>query len=272
LPLRKAACSLLKRLATYFFLVFALSLRFLSASAQERLNRDSADYYFQRGASFYEDHSGRVPKARLDTWRRSAMSNYTKSIAFDSTFYWSYRNRGYCHEKFGEVELALADYNHAVQAGERSGEADAAHVHFNCLSLCLRLQRWAEAEAHCSAVLTNPHLCASETDTYCRSIWLHRADARVNLKKYPEAKRDYVSYQQQTAAELAVAQQQLALEQQQLARTKAKEKALHLSKEERASLAEWGEGPKKQPPPVEKLVQENQVVTAKLAELEKLMK
>lgn len=193
------------------------------------------------------------------------MRNYTKSIAFDSTFYWSYRNRGYCHEKFGEIERALSDYNHAVQAGERSGEADAAHVHFNCLSLCLRLQRWAAAEAHCSALLTNPHICVSETDTYCRSIWLHRADARVNLKKYPEAKRDYTTYQQRTAVELAVAQQQLA-------RTKAKEKSLHLSKEERASLAGWGEGPKKQSSPVERLARENQVVTARLAELEKLMK
>ena len=54
------------------------------------------------------------------------MANYTKSIAFDSSFYWSYRNLGYCHQNFGEYELALANYNQAVLAGSQSGEVDAA--------------------------------------------------------------------------------------------------------------------------------------------------
>jgi len=248
-----------------FLVSCALLVGSRAARAQAGAKRDSAEYYFQLGATCYEDHSGRIPQAQLAVRRRRAMNNYTQSIAFDSSYYWSYRNRGYCHETFGEYALALADYTHAVQAGERSHEADAAHVRFDCLRLCLHLQKWAEAEAHCSALLRNTHLCRSQTDAFCRSLWQHRTEARMQLNRYAEARQDYVIYQQLTAAELAA-------EHQKLIRTGVAKKAPHLSKRERASRADWGGNPPKQPTAVKQLTQERRAVASKLRKLEKVLK
>lgn len=247
----------------------------MPVAAQITPNRDSADYYFQRGASFYEDR--RRPVASQNAGRRWAMKNYAKSIAFDSSYYWSYRNLGYCYQNFKEYELALANYNWAVLAGGRSGEADAAFVRYDCLDMCFQLAKWAEAEAHCSALLADPHLCTDTPATSCRSVWLSRAEARVKLKKFAEAKQDYLTYQQQTANELAVARQELAAAQQELARAAAQPKPRRLSRRERAILEDgWEEPPKKpskkEPTPVELLEQESHAVTAKLTKLEKLMR
>jgi tetratricopeptide (TPR) repeat protein len=262
----------MKHLLAYFTVIFTAFGYAFSANAQVVQNRDSAEAYFQRGANFYEDH--RAPTPRMAALRRMAMANYSKSIAFDSRYYWSYRNLGYCHQNFGDYELALDAYNRAVLAGSRSNEADAAFVHFNCIEMCQRLKKWTEAEAHCSALLANPHICAG---TYCRGTLLDRAEARVQLKKYAEAKQDYLAYQQQTAAELAVARQELATAQQKLARATPQPKHRHLSKRERARLEDgWGElsqkSSDKEPTQVETLEQESQVAMSKLVELEKLMR
>jgi tetratricopeptide (TPR) repeat protein len=219
----------MKYLAPYLTVTFAAFGCAFSASAQVVQNRDSAEAYFQRGANFYEDH--RAPTPRMDMLRRMAMANYSKSIAFDSSYYWSYRNRGYCYQNFGEYGLALADYNRAVLAGERSNEADAAHVHFNCIEMCLKLERWQEAETHCSMLLANTHICANASDDFCQNVWLHRAEARVHLKKYSEARRDYLVYQTQIDAELATEAKKLADTREEFIRQSMPK---HLTKDEQA--------------------------------------
>lgn len=208
----------------FFWLLWATPSR-----AQVVPNRDSAEYYFQRGASFYEDR--RQPIAWRSAGRRWAMKNYTKSIAFDSSYYWSYRNLGYCYQNFGEYELALANYNRAVLAGNRSGEADAAHVHFDCIEICLRLEKWQEAEVHCSSLLANTHLCTNASDDFCQNVWLNRAKARVHLKKYAEARQDYLVYQAQIEAELAAEAKKLADTREEFARQAMPK---HLTKSEQA--------------------------------------
>lgn len=269
----------MKPLLTGLLATLTLVVCFLPSHGQAVFNRDSAQYYFERGASFYEDHRGLIPQALTDSSRRRAMRLYSRAIAFDSSYYWAYRNRGYCHENFGEYEQALADYNRAVQAGLQRGEADAAFVQYDCIHLCLILQKWAEAEAHCSALLANEAICSAPVEASCSRVWRDRADARVGLKKYAEARHDYLLYQQQVAQEVAEEQQKL------FALAQAQEQAPPLTNRQRRQNWRWerrwtqhrmavagGRSREKEVTTLEQLQEEARVVALKLAHLEAVTK
>jgi tetratricopeptide (TPR) repeat protein len=243
------------------------------ACAQAVPDPDSADYYFQRGAGFMEDR--RMPQDLRAAGRRRAMVNYSRAIACDSSYYWAYRNRGYCHQNFGEDELALADYTRAVRAGRRRGDPDAAYVRYNCLELCLKLQHWADAEGHCSALLADAHTCPDPVRTSCSRVWRDRAEARVHLKKYRDAQQDYRRYQQQVGQDLAEERQKLAV----LAR--AQQDAPRLTNRERRqnrrAERQWdrsrradagGLPPQQELTPLEKLEEEAREVALRLVQLE----
>lgn len=210
----------MQQLTIYLTVAFATLGCAFSADAQVVPNRDSADYYFRRGNGVDEwlDRS-------TDELRRQAIADYTKSITFDSTHYWSYRRRGDCYRLSGDYTSALADYDRALAIKRRNEEEDANYMRFNCFDMCLRLARWREAEAHCSVLLANPHICRdtattsnrsapwlawSTTGLNCRTIWLHRAEARAKLGQYAIARQDYLVYQRQTLIELAVEEKFLA--------------------------------------------------------------
>jgi tetratricopeptide (TPR) repeat protein len=199
------------RFLTAFLLCYSLLTYAVSASAQITPNRDSAEHYFRRGNELhkYEVYAN-----------KEAIANYTKSIAFDSSQYWAYRNRGDCYQNLEDYPSALADYNRAIAA---EGAASASSVRFACINLCSRLTLWSEVAAHCSALLANPLICADTTDTYwhptaCvdtgsitwRILRLQRAEACVKLGQYAAARQDYLAYQRRILAELAVEERFLA--------------------------------------------------------------
>lgn len=200
----------MKHLVTYFTVAFTAFGCAFPAGAQVVQNRDSADYYFQRGKEF----EGWLDMSDADV-RKQTLANYTKSIAFDSTHYRAYLERGECYRLLKDYSSALADYDRAVVLESRSGTEGDASLRFKCLDLCLRLARWREAEAHCSVLLANPHACRDTasagpwldwdaTGLNCRTIWLDRAEARAKLGQLATARQDYLVYQRQTLAELAV--------------------------------------------------------------------
>jgi tetratricopeptide (TPR) repeat protein len=199
------------RSLTAFLLCCSLLTCAVSASAQIAPDRDSAEHYFRRGNELhkYEVYAD-----------KEAIANYTKSIVFDSTQYWAYRNRGDCYQNLGDYTSALADYNRAVAT---EGAAPASSVRFDCIDLCSRLALWSEVATHCSALLANPLICADTTDIYwyptaCvdtssiawRILRLQRAEARVKLGQYAAARQDYLAYQRRILAELAVEERFLA--------------------------------------------------------------
>jgi hypothetical protein len=205
---------------TLLAVLFAACGWAFSAAAQVVPNRDSADYYFQRG-----NGSDDWPDMSDASIRKRSIVDYTKSIAFDSSRYQAYRNRGDCYQFLKDYTAALADYDRALLFEHKNGKEDASSVRFNCLNMCLRLARWSEAEAHCSALLTNPLICADtasngdrhdtwqawgETVLSCRTIWLHRAEARAKLGQYAIARQDYLVYRRQILVELTVEERILA--------------------------------------------------------------
>jgi tetratricopeptide (TPR) repeat protein len=195
----------------FFALLFAACGGISSATAQVAPNRDSAAYYFRRAN---EIHKYQV------YGDKQAIINYTKSIAFDSSQYWAYRNRGDCYQNLKDYALALADYDRTVAI---EGAAPASSVRFECIDMCSQLALWSEAAAHCSVLLANPLICADTAEifwhpTACvdtnsiawRILWLQRAEARVKLKQYAAARQDYLTYQQRILAELAAQERFLA--------------------------------------------------------------
>ena len=267
----------MKRLFTGLLVTVALSIWWLPTRAQAVPNRDSAAYYFELGAGFMEDR--RQPEAARAEGRRRAMDRYSQSIAFDSSYYWSYRNLGYCHENFGEYELALADYTRAVRASLRSGEADAARVRYNCIELCLTLQKWAEAEDHCSALLANAHTCSDPVRASCSRVWRDRADVRVHLKKYPEAQQGFLRYQRQVVLDIAEEQQQLAAlaraheNAPPLTQRESRQNRKYVRKQDRISATTMRGIPReKELTTLKQLEEEARMVTLKLARLEKMVK
>jgi len=221
----------MKYFVAFLAVLFSACGGAFSAVAQVVPNRDSAAYYFKQG-NFYkyevednwaEDTSDAVSLSHLSKIeaRKQAIACYTKSIAFDSSYYWSYHNRGSCYQFAGAYASALADYNRAVLCKNKQGEelgAYDASVRFDCIDMCFRLALWSEAEAHCSVILVDPRSCADTTCTYCYTtdrewperrpdchyIWLRRADARAKQGQYAPARRDYLIYQRQILRELAV--------------------------------------------------------------------
>jgi tetratricopeptide (TPR) repeat protein len=225
---------------TFLVVIFAACGWAFSATAQVVPNRDSAAYYFRRGASFYG-----VPganKAVVDSGRRRAIADYSKSIAFDSSYCWAYRNRGYCHQNAGEYELALADYERAIRIGRRPGNENLDYLHSRCTVMCM----------------------------YYHSAWRYRAEIRVKLQKYTTARQDYSIYQQQTAAELLTEEKNL-LEIQQHAISQRDLK--QLPKRDRAkALAHYKEYLAEQEVTVDKLRTESAATAAKIAELAHLLR
>ena len=252
----------------FLAVVFAACCWAFSATAQVVPNRDSAEHYLRRGNELhkYEIYAD-----------KQAITNYTKSIAFDSSQYWAYRNRGDCYQNLGDYTSALADYNRAVAV---EGDVPASSVHFDCIDMCSRLALWSEVTTHCSALLANPLICADTTDifwhpTACvdtnRIAWrilrLQRAEACAKLGQYAAARQDYLAYQWRILVEIATAEQSLA-------------KTPHASylrgkypvlKAKRLPRRRRAEVMTRQQAAIARLRAKSEAVAAKVAELDKLL-
>lgn len=257
------------RFLTAFILCCSLLTCAVSASAQIAPDRDSAEHYFRRGNELhkYEVYAD-----------KQAIANYTKSIAFDSSQYWAYRNRGDCYQNSGDYSSALADYNRAIAT---EGATPASAVRFDCISMCSRLALWSEAEAHYSALLANPLICADTTDifwhpTACvdtgsiawRILWLQRAETRVKLGQYATARQDYLVYQQRIFAELVVEERLLTKIPHALyirGKHPASRKAKRLPRHIRAEMLT------RQQAAIARLRSKSEAVSAKIAQLDKLL-
>ncbi|MGI4872927.1 MAG: tetratricopeptide repeat protein [Janthinobacterium lividum] len=223
------------------------------ATAQKKAARGLAEYYFKRGASFYVGDN---------VARKQAIVNYTKSVAFDSSYYWSYRNRGYCYQNLGKYALALADYNRAIRLSKRAGDSEEGNLYPRCALVCTRLKKWAAAETYYSAFLNTP---GYDSANY-RSAWRGRAEARSQLKKYADARQDYLVYYRQLGSELLPQEKELADDRARVAREGIPP---GLSEEERASLLA---GYLKREATISQLKKEQVAIADEIAKLEKLLR
>jgi len=258
----------MQRLITPLIVVFVTLGCAFSTTAQVVPNRDSAEHYFRRGNELhkYEVYAD-----------KQAIANYSKSIAFDSSQYWAYRNRGDCYRNLEDYTSALSDYSRAVAT---EGNAPASSVRFDCINMCFRLALWSEAAAHCSALLANPLICADTTDifwhpTACvdtgsiawRILRLQRAEARVKLGQYTTARQDYLAYQWRILAEIATAEQFLA-KIPHASYLRGKYPALEAKRLPRRRRAEVLA---RQRAAIARLKAKSEAVAAKVAELDKLL-
>jgi tetratricopeptide (TPR) repeat protein len=248
---------------TLLAVLFAACGWAFSAAAQVVPNRDSAEYYFQQGASFYVVPGVNI--AVMDSGRSHAIAAFSKAIAFDSSYYWAYRNRGYCYQQAGRDELSLADYEQAMQVGRYPGNENLDYLHSRCIILCINMKRWVAAEAHCSAFLAMP----GYNSLYYHSAWRHRAEVRIILQQYRAARQDYLVYQRQTLAELLTGENNLLAMQQAI--TKHNLKQLPKSGRARA-LARYQEVLAEQAATIDKLRMDSAAVAVRINELEKLIR
>ena len=92
----------------------------LVLSVPEKLNAESANYYFDRGFDKYDigDYYG-------------AISDFTKAINIDPQYIRAYLNRSISKESIGDINGACLDAKKAVSLGEESYE-NQSWIKDNC--------------------------------------------------------------------------------------------------------------------------------------------
>ena len=124
---------------------------------------------------------------------RGAIDGYTKAIRADSLNFAAWFHRGTAHEHLREFDLALADYDRAIQLVPRFGLAHhyRGHVHSRVAANDLAIADYDRALASVGEVVIDAQGMTIPVDR--ASVYYDRGNAYFRLKSYEYAVASYDS-------------------------------------------------------------------------------